>query len=873
MQVQKPLTDFFSAQDETAEEFLGNARVALKGLKEPIEMYSQILALCISFAEAFAEVVPPLQEWSALVSSAEEEYMPGGPPMSPVTDSLFNYWMVTELRFGPGPETLLESVQALLGAAKPKKSDQKILNILHSLANSRLSIYEVTHKQRGRLTLEEIVTGETVACQCLSGYPGKVGELWLVRLLPGLKPEEPHITATTPYILRGCTRQTWVDQTEQEAARAGISVDQLFRYGHLGFSWLEFVFQGYSGQLAGAIYLTGQLQDPFTRPHSDGRDLRPSYSAAPVDPPDFEFNLTNGQRKLVAQCFPDLEPKLGLGKKTRQDVSLDPQQVLKLKRFILEEALPGAMGSELTVARSLDEELDDAFRAVAQMVEKALKDDDDLEKSDLLIRFILEDVVEEVVRWVKVPAKYDLLDLHQIIQIVFGWENCHLHRFEFDGVSFGPGEGDDEEEDYGLDEAFQSCQTAFYQYDFGDGWQVRLDLLRRYEWSDGVPLLVATRGPNLVEDCGGPPMFDDLLQVVRNPKLEDERGMRDFVGEDYDPWGVTEPAIQESLAASFGQEWGSGCREMPVFRHQVEAFEVNGKPADLVIAFETQEEEILFAEPCLRTDDDRLVGEAVRQGLLKLFYPEAVVVQDKKLIPVIKGATDLPVKVEKPIYRAREIGEEIEAKMAGRYIAIDHLPHQTLSDFIELANQYYLNPPWLGVDDDALMIIRGLTPHPLTLSVLGSEGVELGLAVFEDVDEAIRIFTDQPRGSGDLFFLTYLERWEGTLLKRDLAARGLPTLSDATPVVLAGKGHAGIREYQLMVDILQLVRLFKFKKRKKQTITLDERGEVELTWPVFPDELEKYRRSKAEQPRKLGRNDPCWCGSGKKYKKCHLGRD
>jgi len=24
---------------------------------------------------------------------------------------------------------------------------------------------------------------------------------------------------------------------------------------------------------------------------------------------------------------------------------------------------------------------------------------------------------------------------------------------------------------------------------------------------------------------------------------------------------------------------------------------------------------------------------------------------------------------------------------------------------------------------------------------------------------------------------------------------------------------------------------------------------------------------------KLGRNDPCWCGSGKKYKKCHLGSD
>ena len=23
----------------------------------------------------------------------------------------------------------------------------------------------------------------------------------------------------------------------------------------------------------------------------------------------------------------------------------------------------------------------------------------------------------------------------------------------------------------------------------------------------------------------------------------------------------------------------------------------------------------------------------------------------------------------------------------------------------------------------------------------------------------------------------------------------------------------------------------------------------------------------------LGRNDPCWCGSGKKYKRCHLKSD
>jgi preprotein translocase subunit SecA len=27
--------------------------------------------------------------------------------------------------------------------------------------------------------------------------------------------------------------------------------------------------------------------------------------------------------------------------------------------------------------------------------------------------------------------------------------------------------------------------------------------------------------------------------------------------------------------------------------------------------------------------------------------------------------------------------------------------------------------------------------------------------------------------------------------------------------------------------------------------------------------------ARASEHDKLGRNDPCWCGSGKKFKKCH----
>jgi preprotein translocase subunit SecA len=35
---------------------------------------------------------------------------------------------------------------------------------------------------------------------------------------------------------------------------------------------------------------------------------------------------------------------------------------------------------------------------------------------------------------------------------------------------------------------------------------------------------------------------------------------------------------------------------------------------------------------------------------------------------------------------------------------------------------------------------------------------------------------------------------------------------------------------------------------------------------MLPPVVEQRRVDESEQ---LGRNDPCWCGSGKKFKKCH----
>ena len=41
-------------------------------------------------------------------------------------------------------------------------------------------------------------------------------------------------------------------------------------------------------------------------------------------------------------------------------------------------------------------------------------------------------------------------------------------------------------------------------------------------------------------------------------------------------------------------------------------------------------------------------------------------------------------------------------------------------------------------------------------------------------------------------------------------------------------------------------------------------GEVEEPIEILPEPVEQ-RRVEME----VGRNDPCWCGSGKKFKRCH----
>lgn len=71
------------------------------------------------------------------------------------------------------------------------------------------------------------------------------------------------------------------------------------------------------------------------------------------------------------------------------------------------------------------------------------------------------------------------------------------------------------------------------------------------------------------------------------------------------------------------------------------------------------------------------------------------------------------------------------------------------------------------------------------------------------------------------------------------------------------------------LTLLDLARIASDRGDAERGLTLLRRAGADPDDPLLTL-LEQHR---TEPRRDIGRNDPCWCGSGRKYKKCHLGRE
>jgi hypothetical protein len=142
-----------------------------------------------------------------------------------------------------------------------------------------MGVYEHVGVEDGRCRLRELVTDKECPCHIASGYKGKPGELWYVRLCPPLlNLVDYHVAFTTPYVLIGTTKADWTAYLKKNllgSAETEGSLHDFMKFGKAAKSrradesWNEFVFQAYHHHQDDAIFLAGLPDVKGSRPNAE----------------------------------------------------------------------------------------------------------------------------------------------------------------------------------------------------------------------------------------------------------------------------------------------------------------------------------------------------------------------------------------------------------------------------------------------------------------------------------------------------------------------------------------------------------------------------------------------------------------------------
>lgn len=169
-------------------------------------------------------------------------------------------------------------------------------------------------------------------------------------------------------------------------------------------------------------------------------------------------------------------------------------------------------------------------------------------------------------RRIVVPSHYSFSFFHMLIQDCFGWEDEHLYQFSPGGYGTYPlikesDEFDDpgttmEPHETRLSDIFtEEGQRFTYLYDFGDDWKHRIILEKIVPEKISTPDCIDGKGQCPPEDCGGPMGYENLKQILADPKHPEHREMREWLYmEDDEVWDAKEvdlEGVRELLKSVF----------------------------------------------------------------------------------------------------------------------------------------------------------------------------------------------------------------------------------------------------------------------------------------------------------------------------------
>jgi hypothetical protein len=183
-----------------------------------------------------------------------------------------------------------------------------------------------------------------------------------------------------------------------------------------------------------------------------------------------------------------------------------------------------------------------------------------VDKSGAIYQFkvTLKDSDPPIWRRIQMPG-CTLGELHEVLQVVMGWEDCHLHRFDVRGESYGPLDPEDalwdlekrDEEEISLSTIVKMARKVrfTYEYDFGDSWQHEIVLEKTLEPEPKVKYPRCIEGERACppEDCGGVWGYAEFLEAIADPKHESHEDMLEWIGGKFDPEKFDLDAVNREL--------------------------------------------------------------------------------------------------------------------------------------------------------------------------------------------------------------------------------------------------------------------------------------------------------------------------------------
>lgn len=172
------------------------------------------------------------------------------------------------------------------------------------------------------------------------------------------------------------------------------------------------------------------------------------------------------------------------------------------------------------------------------------------------LRISLAAIEPPIWRQITVPADITLFGLHQILQVVMGWECYHLHEFQVGEKRYGVPDPSlfgivKDDRQVRLRRIAKKPGAHFtYLYDFGDGWLHDV-VVERIE-----PMTSETVFPRChdgeracpPEDCGGFGGYGELVKALGNSEHPEHQRLRQWAGKHYDPELFSLQAVNSALA-------------------------------------------------------------------------------------------------------------------------------------------------------------------------------------------------------------------------------------------------------------------------------------------------------------------------------------